>query len=122
VGAQRADLVFTDPPYNVDYEGYTEEKLKIRGNKMTPEQFQQFLASVFSSFLWALKQGGSMYVCHPSSWQREFQEPSSCRTSKRGVRSSGEEHLWLGFRALQVSAQADLLLPLQRAERSLVRR
>jgi DNA modification methylase len=50
VGAQRADLVFTDPPYNVDYEGYTEEKLKIRGNKMTPEQFQQFLASVFSSY------------------------------------------------------------------------
>jgi ParB-like chromosome segregation protein Spo0J len=25
-----ADLVFTDPPYNVDYEGYTEEWLKTR--------------------------------------------------------------------------------------------
>jgi hypothetical protein len=25
-----ADLVFTDPPYNVDYEGYTEDQLKIR--------------------------------------------------------------------------------------------
>ena len=25
-----ADLVFTDPPYNVDYEGYTEQRLKIR--------------------------------------------------------------------------------------------
>src|SRR4051794_2936033 len=24
-----ADLVFTDPPYNVDYEGYTTERLKI---------------------------------------------------------------------------------------------
>ena len=35
-----ADLVFTDPPYNVDYEGYTEDKLKIRGDRMTPEEFQ----------------------------------------------------------------------------------
>ena len=24
-----ADLVFTDPPYNVDYEGYTEDRLTI---------------------------------------------------------------------------------------------
>src|ERR1035437_8686530 len=28
-----ADLVFTDPPYNVDYEGYTEQKLKIRSEE-----------------------------------------------------------------------------------------
>jgi ParB-like chromosome segregation protein Spo0J len=28
---EAADLVFTDPPYNVDYEGYTEERLKIKG-------------------------------------------------------------------------------------------
>jgi DNA modification methylase len=73
MAGEKADLVFTDPPYNVDYEGYTEEKLKIQGDKMTPEQFQQFLNSVFSSYIWALKPGGSMYVCHPSSWQREFQ-------------------------------------------------
>ena len=56
---QKADLVFTDPPYNVDYEGYTEEKLKIQGDQMTPEQFREFLASVFSSYVWALKPGGS---------------------------------------------------------------
>jgi hypothetical protein len=30
-----ADLVFTDPPYNVDYEGYTEQKLKIKGDRMS---------------------------------------------------------------------------------------
>jgi DNA modification methylase len=73
MGGQKADLVFTDPPYNVDYEGYTEEKLTIQGDKMTPEQFQEFLESVFSSYVLAVKPGGSMYVCHPSSWQREFQ-------------------------------------------------
>ena len=28
-----ADLIFTDPPYNVDYEGYTEDRLTIRGDR-----------------------------------------------------------------------------------------
>ena len=67
------DLVFTDPPYNVDYEGYTEDRLKIMGDRMTPEQFKQFLLTTFSSYRRIVKPGASMYVCHSSSWQREFQ-------------------------------------------------
>ena len=46
MNGQKADLVFTDPPYNVDYEGYTEEKLKIEGDKMTAAQFERFLLAV----------------------------------------------------------------------------
>ena len=38
----KADLVFTDPPYNVDYEGYTEDRLTIKGDRLTGAQFQQF--------------------------------------------------------------------------------
>jgi len=68
-----ADLVFTDPPYNVDYEGYTEERLTIRGDRMTDEQFCEFLAKTFENYRRAVKPGASMYVCHSSSWQREFQ-------------------------------------------------
>jgi hypothetical protein len=68
-----ADLVFTDPPYNVDYEGYTEDRLTIKGDKMTAEQFQEFLRATFSSYRRIVKPGASMYVCHSSSWQREFQ-------------------------------------------------
>jgi DNA modification methylase len=68
-----ANLVFTDPPYNVDYEGYTDDKLTIKGDRMTPGQFQQFLSSTFASYRQAVKPGASMYVCHSSSWQREFQ-------------------------------------------------
>jgi len=68
-----ADLVFTDPPYNVDYEGYTEDRLKIKGDRMTAEQFQQFLRDSFAAYRAAVKPGASLYVCHSSSWQREFQ-------------------------------------------------
>ena len=68
-----ADLVFTDPPYNVDYEGYTEERLKIEGDRMSDADFKQFLEATFCSYRTIVKPGASMYVCHSSSWQREFQ-------------------------------------------------
>jgi DNA modification methylase len=68
-----ADLVFTDPPYNVSYEGYTEDRLTIQGDRMSPEQFQQFLRATFASYRTVVKPGASVYVCHSSSWQREFQ-------------------------------------------------
>ncbi len=68
-----ADLVFTDPPYNVDYEGYTEERLKIKGDRMSDADFKKFLEAVFRSYRNLVKPGASMYVCHSSSWQREFQ-------------------------------------------------
>lgn len=69
----KADLVFTDPPYNVDYTGYTKEKLKIQSDKMTTEEFVAFLHGTFASYRVLIKPGASMYVCHPSSFQREFQ-------------------------------------------------
>ena len=68
-----ADLVFTDPPYNVDYEGYTEERLKIKGDRMSDADFKQFLENAFRSYRTVLKAGASLYTCHSSSWQREFQ-------------------------------------------------
>jgi len=69
-----ADLVFTDPPYNVDYEGYTEERLKIKGDRMSAGEFKQFLEAAFYAYRTIVKPGASMYVCHSSSWQREFQD------------------------------------------------
>jgi DNA modification methylase len=64
---------FTDPPCNVDYEGYTEDRLKIKGDRMTSAQFQQFLQATFASYRRVMKAGASLYVCHSSSWHREFQ-------------------------------------------------
>jgi DNA modification methylase len=68
-----ADLIFTDPPYNVDYEGYTEDHLKIQGDRMTVAQFREFLEAAFRSSHSVVKPGASLYICHSSSFQREFQ-------------------------------------------------
>jgi ParB-like chromosome segregation protein Spo0J len=73
MGSEAADLVFTDMPYNVDYEGYTKEHLKIKGYRMSDAEFKRFLAAAFQSCRTVVKSGASMYVCHSSSWQREFQ-------------------------------------------------
>jgi DNA modification methylase len=68
-----ADLIFTDPPFNVDYEGYTKDRLKIKGDRMSAAEFKQFLEAAFRSCRAAVKSGASLYICHSSSWQREFQ-------------------------------------------------
>jgi DNA modification methylase len=73
MGSDTADLVFSDLPYNVDYQGYTEEKLKIKNDRMSDGEFAKFLESAFRSFRAAVKSGASLYICHPSSYQREFQ-------------------------------------------------
>jgi len=71
---QLADLVVTDPPYNVDYQGgdRTEMKalhrrtdgLKIINDKMTDNQFYQFLYDFFTALGSFTKLGGCWYVWH----------------------------------------------------------
>src|ERR1035441_6481934 len=73
MGGQNADLAFLDPPYNCDYSGYTEEHLTIQNDRMSDGDFTRFLESSFRSLRAAIKPGASLYVCHSSSWQREFQ-------------------------------------------------
>jgi site-specific DNA-methyltransferase (adenine-specific) len=73
MGGQNADLAFLDPPYNCDYSGYTEEHLTIQNDRMSDGDFKRFLESSFRSLRAAIKPGAALYVCHSSSWQREFQ-------------------------------------------------
>ena len=73
MGLDRADCVFSDPPYNIDYQGYTKERLTIQNDQMSPEQFKRFLLDSFQSLRSVVKPGASLYICHSSSWQREFQ-------------------------------------------------
>ncbi len=73
MAGEQADMVFTDPPYNVAYEGYTKDKLTIQGDRMSPQEFDHFLRGSFDNYRESIKPGGSLYVCHASSVQREFQ-------------------------------------------------
>jgi DNA modification methylase len=73
MGGDTADLVFTDPPYNSAYEGYTKDKLTIQNDDMSAEQFDRFLRDSFISLRLVVKPGASLYICHSSSFQREFQ-------------------------------------------------
>jgi DNA modification methylase len=57
-----ADMIFTDPPYNVDYEGAT--GMKIKNDKQKDSDFLAFLSKSFSNMANSLKAGGAVYCCH----------------------------------------------------------
>jgi DNA modification methylase len=64
MGGEMADMVFTDPPYNVDYTGGTNEALKIQNDNMDDSAFYNFLHDAFSCMLEVTKPGGGIYICH----------------------------------------------------------
>lgn len=59
-----ADLLLTDPPYNVDYEG---KAGKIENDNMLDEEFRQFLRDAFSNADSVMKAGASFYIWHADS-------------------------------------------------------
>lgn len=65
MNGEKADMVFTDPLYNVDYEGKTKEKLKIQNDKHSLSEFRMFMSDVITSLILFTKKGGCYYVCIP---------------------------------------------------------
>ena len=65
MNGSKADLIVTDPPYNVDYEGGT--GLKIQNDHMEDNRFLNFLTDAFNAMFGALKQGGVYYIWHADS-------------------------------------------------------
>lgn len=61
LGDERADVVWTDPPYNVAYEG---KAGAIQNDDMGDAEFLDFLRTVFSNIALYLRQGGCAYVSH----------------------------------------------------------
>lgn len=74
MGGGAADMVFTDPPYNVNYKGQGKEtKNHIQNDNMSTDAFTEFLLKTFQNYKEANKKGAGMYVFHSSSTQRQFE-------------------------------------------------
>ncbi len=65
MGGEKADLLVTDPPYNVDYEG--SNGLKIANDKQGDSQFFDFLKKAFTNANSALRSGAAFYIWHADS-------------------------------------------------------
>jgi len=73
-GGTLAHMVFTDPPYNVNYTGGTKEALKIKNDKMSDDKFYQFLYDSFVNLLVVTIPGGAIYICHADSEGLNFRK------------------------------------------------
>lgn len=65
MAGEKADLIVTDPPYNVDYEG--SDGKKIKNDHMEDQSFLNFLVDAFTAMFRVLKTGGVYYIWHADS-------------------------------------------------------
>lgn len=75
---EKTALVVTDPPYNVAVESDSERlaadgQSSILNDDMPADEFAGFLNAVFQSYAGIMLPTAAMYVFHPSSYQREFE-------------------------------------------------
>ena len=64
---QRVDMLLTDPPYNVAYEGKTKDALTIQNDSMGDLEFRTFLRDAFVSADTVMKPGAVFYIWHADS-------------------------------------------------------
>ncbi len=69
---QLAAMVFTDPPYNVNYTGGTDEQLTIKNDNMPADKFNAFLRDAFAAIFVVTEPGGAVYVCHADTEGANF--------------------------------------------------
>ena len=71
MNGKHAQLVVTDPPYNVDYKGTAG---KIKNDKMAEDQFEQFLLAAYSQMYESMTDDASIYVFHSDSHGLAFRK------------------------------------------------
>jgi site-specific DNA-methyltransferase (adenine-specific) len=74
MGDELADLVITDPPYNVNYTGGTKDALTILNDSMSDGDFYQFLYDFYTALGSYTKAGGVWYVWHDDSKGADFRK------------------------------------------------
>ena len=72
MAGEKADVCWTDPPYNVAYES----KLagKIKNDDMNNDEFKQFLLDAYISMFSVMKEGAPIYVAHADTEGLNFRD------------------------------------------------
>lgn len=65
LGEDKADCVWTDPPYGVAYVGKTADALTIENDNLSIPEMATFLTSIFNLVVDATKPGAAWYVAAP---------------------------------------------------------
>lgn len=74
MSGKKADMVFTDPPYNVNYAGRGKNTSEgIMNDNMEAGAFDDFLDKAFGAMADATKSGAGWYVFHSTSTQAQFE-------------------------------------------------
>jgi len=71
---KKADMVFTDPPYNVDYKGMQNSKQwdSIANDMMSSVDFETFLIKAFTNYYNFSSFNAGCYICHADKSHKEF--------------------------------------------------
>lgn len=69
---KKANLIVTDPPYNVAFE--SSDGLSIKNDKMAGDKFYEFLLSTFKNMADHLEKGGAAYVFHADTEGLNFRK------------------------------------------------
>ncbi len=139
LGAERVDCCWTDPPYNVAYEGSAGS---IANDDMGDAAFLEFLRAAFAAMFTALKPGAAVYVAHADTegfnFRRAFAEAGFKLSGVLVWRKDslvlgrsdyqwqhepilygwrpGSRHRWYGGRKLTTVQDAGEQSPFQRAD------
>ena len=71
MNSKEADMVLTDPPYNVDVEN--SKGMKIKNDNMDSNSFREFLTKSFKNISETLKLGGAFYIWFASKEHINFE-------------------------------------------------
>lgn len=74
MNGEKADLLLTDPPYNVNYKGRAG---KIQNDNMSDAAFKEFLVDAFTSANENMKPGAAFYIWHADG--KSFNFHLACR-------------------------------------------
>lgn len=67
LSGEKYNLIVTDPPYNVNYEGGTKDKLKIQNDNMSNDEFYSFLYLFYQECFINSELGAPIYIFHADS-------------------------------------------------------